>query len=80
MLVACHRDRGADPPPQKKPNPTNPTNKNKPKQAKEARRAGVYATLAEQRLTPEEQALLRSSKAFSQGVRTRVCACGCGFR
>lgn len=36
---------------------------------KEARRADLYKVLEQQRLTAEQQALLRSTKAFAQGVR-----------
>jgi enoyl-CoA hydratase/carnithine racemase len=42
------------------------------RKAKEARRSGIYEALAKQQLTPATQALLRSSKAFSQGVRARA--------
>lgn len=46
---------------------------------KEARRSSLYETLAQQRLLPGTQALLRSSKAFSMGVRGRACVRSTGL-
>lgn len=39
---------------------------------KEAKRADLYRTLENQQLTQREQSLLKSSKAFSQGVSNLV--------